>query len=284
MKNLHLRKYGILLAGILFLGCSGILGQVTDRAMNRAGEKAGEAVAKKLLTPLRQAMVKASFAMAFYSYGTPIVLDNHPYNVGDWTEWQYQATDNKKEKPATNIAWIKKGLAQKTAAGEEWWHLEVRGQESNDITIYEGFFAAKQKQLLRLLAQFPGEAPEEIPLEKENVYQTETGKGEKPEKGKEPKPDVNVSMSRATVQTPAGRFDAQKLQITGKTEQGDTFEIDFYTSEKVPGGLVAYDMKGKSRAKDDSGKETTVEGTVRFELKAYGKGINLTLLPQIKEK
>jgi hypothetical protein len=283
MNNKSLIKYVIVLAGMLFLGCSGILGQVTDRAMNAAGEKAGEAVAKKLLTPLRQAMVKASFAMAFYSYGTPIILDNHPYKLGDWTEWQYKATDNKKEKPATNIAWIKKGLAQKSTAGEEWWHLEVKGQESNDITVYEALFAPKQAQLLRLLAQFPGEAAEEIPLEKETVYQTESGKGEKPVKGREPKPDVNVSMSQATVQTPAGRFDAQKLQITGKTERGDTFEISFYTSEKVPGGMVAYEMKGKSKGTDESGKETTAEGTVRFELKAYGKGMTLTLLPQLKK-
>ena len=283
MKNLHLRKYGILLAGMLFLGCSGIIGNLTGQALNQAGNKAGEAIAQKLLTPLRQAMVKASFAMAFYSYGTPIILDNHPYNVGDWTEWQYKATENKKEKPATNVAWMKKGLAEKTQAGEEWWHLEVRGQESNDVTIYEALFAPKQAQLLRLLAQFPGEAAEEIPLDKENVYQTENGKGEKPEKGKEPKPDVNVTMGRATVQTPAGRFDAQKLQIIGKTEKGDTFEIDFYTSDKVPGGMVAYDMSGKSHATDDSGKEKPAEGSVRFELKAYGKGISLTLLPQIKK-
>ena len=283
MNNKSLKKYVIVLAGMLFLGCSGILGQVTDRALGAAGEKAGEAVAKKLLTPMRQAMVKASFAMAFYSYGTPIVLDNHPYNVGDWTEWQYKVTDNKKEKPATNIAWIKKGLAERNAAGEEWWHLEVRGQENNDITIYEGLFAPKQAQLLRLLAQFPGEAAEEIPLEKENVYQTESGKGEKPVKGKEPKPDVNVSMSQATVQTPAGRFDAQKLQIIGKTDKGDTFEIDFYTSDKVPGGMVAYEMKGKSKVTDESGKESTAEGNVRFDLKAYGKGISLTLLPQLKK-
>ncbi|MCX5859119.1 MAG: hypothetical protein NT056_04385 [Proteobacteria bacterium] len=283
MHNKSLKIYIFLLSGMLFLGCSGILGQVTDRAMSTAGEKASEAVAQKLLTPLRQAMVRASFAMAFYSYGTPIILDNYPYHRGDWTEWQYKATNKKKEKPAANIAWIKKGLAQKTPAGEEWWHLEVRGQESSDITIYEGLFAPKQAQLLRLLAQFPGEAAEEIPLENENVYQTESGKGEKPVKGKEPKPDVNVSMSQATVQTPAGRFDAQKLQITGKTEQGDTFEISFYTSDKVPGGMVTYEMKGKSKGTDESGKETTTEGTVRFELKTYGKGMTLTLLPQLKK-
>ncbi|MDD5223797.1 MAG: hypothetical protein PHE84_07385 [bacterium] len=283
MVNKSMRKYGVLFAGMLFLGCSGVIGQVTDRAMNAAGEKAGEAVAKKLLTPLRQALAKASFAMAFYSYGTPIILDNHPYKVGDWTEWQYKAAANKKEKPATNIAWMKKGLAQKTQAGEEWWHLEVRGQESGDITIYEGLFAPKQAQLLRLLAQFPGEAAEEIPLEKENIYQTESGKGEKPEKGKEPKPDVNVSMSQATIQTPAGRFDVMKLQITGKTEQGNTFEVSFYTSDKVPGGMVAYEMKGKSKGTDESGKEITTEENVRFDLKTYGKGMTLTLLPQLKK-
>lgn len=265
--------------GAFVAGCADISSRIADRA----GDKIADEITRRVLTPFRHAMIQASFGVAFFGYGAPLATDTHPYQEGEWTEWEVKTTGDMKKEDATNFSWIKKGLVKKTASGEEWWRLEVRGEDVKEASLFEALFIPKFEALTRLIAQFPNEKPEEISLDEEGPAPgaEQVGKDQEKEKPKSPM-KITADTGTRTIKVPAGRFQAQKFHYSGTTKAGDRWEVTFYLSEKVPGGLVAYEVKGSSEITDESGKKRTVGGKHLLELKAYGKGLQFELLPRVK--
>lgn len=264
---------------ILLAGCADISSRIADRA----GDKIADEIARRVLTPFRHAMIQASFAVAFFGYGAPLATDTHPYQEGEWTEWEVKTTGDMKKEDATNFSWIKKGLVKKTASGEEWWRLEVRSGDGKESYLFEALFMPKFETLTRLLARFPNEKPEEISLDEEGLFPGEERVGKNTEQETfTPPMKITADTGTRTIKVPAGRFQAQKFHYSGTTEAGDRWEVAFYLSEKIPGGLVAYEVKGSSGVTDENGGKRTVSGKHLLELKAYGKGLQLELLPRVK--
>lgn len=282
MRRKSITRLGtIILTGSFLIGCAGLAGRVTDRA----GDKIGEEIARRVLTPFRHSMIHTAFGIAFWGYGAPLTDSNHPYREGEWTEWVVTTTGDMGKEEATDITWIKKGFAAQTASKDEWWVLKVRGKDSEEIYHYEALFMPKFEALLRLIAQFPGEHPEEISLTAEDFSSPQegnAGKEKKGGKGEPPPVKVTASTGTSSIKVPAGKFKAQKFQYSGSTAEGDKWQVTFYLSEKVPGGLVSYTVKGISRIQDEEGKVREVKGEHQLRLKAYGTGLQLELLPHVK--
>ena len=236
------------------------LNTAVDRAASATGSAVGDAVGNRLgsmvaarfpNTWTQQWMtlyVNYLFSIAFHS-GSYTVVDE-AYQPGEWTRWNF--ADQNEDSPAV----LERAFLSRTDDGNEWWKVKYVNTEDDEELILEGLFNTESGELLRLRAQFPGEEPQELPVE-EGTYGYV-----------QPIQLTEASLEGATVGTetisvPAGTFTARHIRYGSA---GGTLE--WWLDEDVPGSMVRYLSRS---GEEPSGEEAIPESWI-VELAAYGDG------------
>ena len=241
---------------LLFAGCA-VANRAIDSAVYRAGSAVGESIGNRV-----GAMVAAQFptnwtqqwmtlyvnylfSVAFHS-GSYTVADE-VYDPGEYTRWVF--ADESEDVPAV----LERAFLSRTDEGQEWWKVKYINTEDDQELILEGLFDTESGELLRLRAQFPGEEPQELPVQ-EGTYTYV-----------KPIQLTEASLEGATVGTesitvPAGTFRSRHIRYGSA---GSTME--WWLNEDVPGGMVRYLVKS---SREESGQSTPQSWIV--ELQSYG--------------
>lgn len=266
--------WGIVTVSVIVVLCSGcgiligktsarFIGTAMDKAASTAGEKVGQAVGESVgksmagyataslggLTPaMMQLYVSAVFSSFFYAGGYYFDALN-TYQPGDWTKWKATGMEEGEE--------FQKAFLKREDDGREWWQIIsfAMRQGNHEEVILEALFSAPDevgmRKLLRLRGLFPGnKEPAEIPVQ-ENISAWYH----------EPIKLTEESIKAATkgtedITTPAGTFTAQHVVYR------DAYGIgDWWLTDKVPGGLVKYQV---TNAQEQDKKYVV-------ELVAYGR-------------
>ena len=278
---MRLLKNGIYLLAIVLLvasisGCGLLLGgraggsfigSAMDKAANVAGEKVGQRVGETVgtsmagyadaslrgLSPaLMQLYVSSVFNSFFYAGGYSFDYSN-VYQPGEWTKWKATGMDEGNQ--------FQKAFLKKEDDGREWWQivtLSVRDEKPEEVVL-EALFSAPDeaglRKILRLRSLFPGDKePAEVPVQENSAAWY-----------REPMKITKESLEAATkgtesITTPAGTFSAQHVVYR------DVYGVgDWWLSDKVPGGLVKYEVTHSQTQGEAQPEKYTVE------LIEYGK-------------
>lgn len=242
---------------VVFAGCAAA-NRAIDTAVNRAGTVVGESVGSRVgamvsarfpNTWTQQWMtlyVNYLFSVAFHS-GSYTVVDE-AYEPGEYTRWRF--VDENEESPAV----IERALLSRTDEGNEWWKVKYINTEEDEDLILEGLFDIESGELLRLRAQFPGEEPEELPVEEgtygyvQPIQLTEASL-------------EGATVGTETVRVPAGTFTARHIRYGSA---GSTLE--WWLNDDVPGGMVRY----LARSGNTDADEEAVPESWTVELASFG--------------
>ena len=256
----------IIIFSIFFLGCSLVqnavestVGSAVQSAADKTGQTVGEAVGEQVgkaivrhYTP-QFALLYAEVILGYAFHSGMYWIDTQAYKERQWTKWR-SVFEGEKE-PST----MEKAYLKQRDEGKEWWKVKFYDASSDDVVILEGLFAQNRSQLLRLRAKFPDQDAGEIPVREGIVYSPPSRLTEESLEG------ATVGTERITV--PAGTFSVKHLQYKDIATGG---RVDWYLSEKVPGGIVKYSVT----TGDVSQEKQEVEGLSQehyiFELVAYG--------------
>lgn len=255
-----------LLAGMLIPvgGCTGVVETAVDATADRAAERTGEIVGERI-GEAAGAMIVAQFPdtwtnrwrrvyagylfnVAFYANGYAVT--DQAYAPGEWTRWQMV-----EEGEQTNAV-LKRAFLERTEDGNEWWHVTYENTETDEAIVLEALFSPEREEMLRLRGKFPGEEPEEMPVE-ENTY----GYSEPTQLTEESVEGATVGTESITV--PAGTFEARHVRYGAA---GGTFE--WWINDSVPGDLVKY----LRQVDDDTETGSEELGYWVVELEDYGDG------------
>lgn len=256
----------VLFTGLLIsiAGCFGVVETAVDSTANRAAERTGEVVGERIgeaagamivarfpdtwTDEWMQMYVGYTFNVAFHANGYAVT--EQAYEPGEWTRWQMV------EDGEPTAAFLKRAFLERTEDGNEWWHVTYENAEEEEAIVFEALFSPEREEMLRLRAQFPGEEPEEMPVE-EDTY----GYAEPTRLTEESIEGATEGVESVTV--PAGTFEARHVRYGAASA---TFE--WWMEDSVPGGLVRYLRQAGSEAED--GTEESVSWIV--ELDDYGDG------------
>lgn len=258
--------YTLPLAVLLLLvaGCTSVINTAVDSTANRAAERTGEVVGERI-GEAAGAMIVARFPdnwtnqwmniytgylfnVAFHAGSYSVTED--AYDPGEWTRWQMLENDE------PTGAFIERALLARTEEGNEWWHVTYENAETEEAIVLEGLFSPDREELLRLRGQFPGEEPQEMPVE-EGTY------GYAQPRTLTPESIEGATVGTESVEVPAGTFEAQHVRYGAA---GATLE--WWMDEAVPGDLVKYLRRADTETSEDA--ETPASWVV--ELEAYGEG------------
>lgn len=248
-------KLSALALVLFFTGCS-VANRAIDTAMTRAGTAVGETVGNRVGAMLvaqfpsnwtQQWMtlyVNYLFSVAFHS-GSMTVVDD-AYEPGEYTRWVF-ADGQQQSTPAV----IERAYLSQTDDGHEWWKVKYINTEEEQELILEGLFDMESGELLRLRAQFPGEEPQELPVEQGTYsYVQPIQLTEASLEG------ATVGSERITV--PAGSFNTRHIRYG----QADG-TLEWWLNEDVPGGMVRY-LVSSTESGGNSNESWVVE------LQSYG--------------
>jgi len=259
--------------GILFGGGTGFIGSAVDKAANVAGEKVGERVGQTVgtamagyadaslrgLSPaLMQLYVSSVFSSVFYAGGYSFEYKN-AYKPGEWSNWKATGMDEGDE--------FQKAFLMKMDDGKEWWQIitnSVRDGKKEEVVLEAMFSAPDEsgmRKLLRLRSLFPGDKePAEVPVQENTAAWYH-----------EPIKITEESLKAATkgtesIKTPAGTFSADHIVYRDAYGVGE-----WWVTDKVPGGLVKYQVTNSQAEADKEENKYTVE------LLGYGDGAKTRL-------
>ena len=172
-------------------------------------------------------IVTAALSYAFSSGGYWIGLK--PYRPGEWTRWEIKSDGE--------VTKLEKASLKKLDDGKEWWRISISQKEEEEIT-FEILFSPDLAQVLRIRAKFPGQEPGEVPVAKGTfAYVKPVELTEESLKG--------AKVGEERIKSPAGDFTAS--HVVYRVIGGGTYE--WWTTEKVPGGVVRYLLREKDAAK-----------------------------------
>lgn len=261
--------------GILFGGSHGgkFIGSALDTAASVAGNKVGQRVGETVgtamagyadaslrnLSPaLMQLYVSSVFSSVFYVGGYTFDYKNE-YKVGEWSKWKATGMDEGSE--------FQKAFLMRDNEGKEWWQIttsSVRDGKPEEVILEALFSAPDQsgiRKLLRLRSLFPGDKePAEMPVQENTSAWYH-----------EPIKITEESLQAATkgietITTPAGTFSAQHVVYR------DAYGIgDWWLTDKVPGGLVKYQVTPSQTDEKEKVEKYTVE------LVGFGSGAKTRL-------
>ena len=186
------------------------------------------------------------FQSLFTAYGYNLELV--PYEASEWADWNFRSEGD--DEPSV----MKKAFLTKLDNQQEWWQMQLYGEEKNETMIMEVLFSEGRQSLRRMRQKTGDEAPQEVPVT-EGWYTPpmnltpESIEGAVKEKGME-------------VTVPAGSFKADLLEFTAM----GTGTIRLWRSGGVPGGMV------RTQLVDPSGETVWTS-----ELKAHGTGAKTAL-------
>ncbi|MFQ5907004.1 MAG: hypothetical protein ACE5JA_10605 [bacterium] len=247
---------------ILFSGCAKFVESALDKTAGVAGEKVGQRVGETVgtamagyaeaslrgLSPaLMQMYVSSIFSAFFYSGGYH--FDYYDYEPGEWSRWKATGMDEGDK--------FEKAFLKREDDGREWWRVSASGVREGETeeVILEALFSAPDeaglRRLLRLRSLFPGDnEPAEIPVQEDTAAWY-----------RDPVRITQESLEAATksvetVATPAGTFTARHVvyrDIRGIAE--------WWLSDKVPGGLVKYQVTTSESKEEGEREQYTAELT-----------------------
>jgi hypothetical protein len=147
------------------------------------------------------------------------------YAPGDTTTFDWQATGE-------DSVIMEKAFLKKLPDGKEWWR--VSWTQGQDNWVYEALMDTEGGQLLRLRARDADGNEGEVPVTGETIYIPPT----------EPTPEsiAGATVGTESVKTPAGTFQADHIVYLSTGGEG---QIEFWTTDKVPGGVVQYLLSDK---------------------------------------
>ena len=229
-------------------GCASLLDRVMDAAGDRAGSMIGDAIGERVgqavaghtlvamnqLTPeLTQAYAMGVFMTLYYHGG--YAWSGRAYQVGEYTQWQgHQMTQGD---------FFEKAFLKREADGSEWWRVRV--QDSSDGQMEEAVFEALfskpdadgTQYIRRMRAKLPGQAAgAEVPISEANRQ----GWVLRPAARLTPESLEGATVGNEMVKVPAGGFASRHVRFMQGAGQ-----IDWWLSDKVPGGLVKYTVRGE---------------------------------------
>lgn len=240
------------------------LDSAIDRAAARTGEGVGDAVGQRV-GEMASALVMAQFpdnwsarwTSLYVNYLLNVGLSSGSYAVvedayqpGEWTRWRML------EGSEPTGAVIERAFLGSEDTGEEWWRVKYVNTEDDEAVVLEGLFTDDRSELVRMRAQFPGEDPKELPVERgtysyaEPLHLTEQSL-------------EGATVGRGMVEVPAGSFEARHVRYgtAGAT-------LEWWIQEDVPGHLVKYLRRADDGGGEDTGSEMAQSWTV--ELESYG--------------
>lgn len=199
---------------------------------------------------MSQMYTQLLFAFAFGSGGYAVAARD--YKPGEWTRWVVP----REGRPETEWAVVERAYLFDDTAGNVWWKVKYVDPKHNHTVIEEALFDKAQQKLLRLRAQFPNEAPKEIPVEEGTTYHP-------------PRKLTKESLAGAIkgtgpVVVPAGSFTARRA-VFGDPGSGTS---EWFLVDTVPGGCVKvmHTAAGAAQRSEPDAHHYTIE------LKAYGTG------------
>jgi len=261
-----MRRFGLALSVVLLTGCfpstGNIVGMAVDRTVDRAadrvGDQIGQAIAARMLAnnpALMYAYSMSVFSMMFH-HGGYWYQGFDSYKEGQFTRWNVKGT--------AEGSIYERSLIRQNEDTSEWWRVETRTptDQGEDVVIMEALLGSADdignRKVLRMRALLPGESePNEIPIEEQDSenWKIQTGRRLTAESME------GMTKGQETVTTPAGTFETTLLQ----TKSGHT--VSWWTTQKVPGGLVRYN------AVNENGDVAYV-----WELTAFGNENNTSVL------
>jgi hypothetical protein len=214
-------------------GISGVGRGVGRATSERAEQGAYNRLAPKTQLPAPKTpgwnQFMALHAQIIFSYSFSVGgfwLGTTPYQPGDWTKFEFKS----KEDPAITI---EKAFLKKTDDGKEWWR--VSWADNKETWIYEALIGP-DGQLLRLRAKDADGNEGEIPVTEGSgmIYAPPTKLTKESIQG--------ASKGKEDITTPAGTFNADHIVYMSTGGEG---QVEFWITEKVPGGAVKYQITDK---------------------------------------
>jgi hypothetical protein len=229
-----------LLLVLLLAGCS----MVSDAVLGGASKGASRAVSKQVEQAVYKRMAPreelpppgnpnwgqymAFQAQVVFSYSFSaggFWLGQVGYAPGDTTTFDWQASGE-------DSVIMEKAFLKKLDGGKEWWR--VSWKDGEDYWVYEALLDMEGGKLLRLRARDAEGNEGEVPVTGETIYIPPT----------EPTPEsiAGATVATETVKTPAGSFKADHIVYLSTGGEG---QIEFWTTDEVPGGVVQYLLSSK---------------------------------------
>lgn len=227
---------------IIGLGCSTVRDSVMKGATSGIGravsERAEQAVYKRVApkaslpaagTPgWNQFMTLQAQVIFSYSFSAGgLWIGPVDYKPGEWTKFEFKVQDE----PSVVL---EKAFLKRTDDGKEWWRVSWTTAEEG-TWVYEALIATEESQLLRLRARDVDGNEGEIPVTGgEVIYMAPTEVTQESIQG--------ATVGKENITTPAGTFSADHVVYMAVTGEG---EIEWWVTDKVPGGVVKYQLKTK---------------------------------------
>ncbi len=216
------------------------LGQPVDMSatINITGSITGSLMG--MMTQIYPFMFQALFTANGYN------MELAPVKVGEWTEWETGDEDD----PLV----MRKAYLTKLDNDQEWWQVQIRGEEEEDTIIMEVLFSKGRQSIRRMRQQTGDEEPAEVPVS-EGWYTPPMELTPESLEGA-------VTQTGVNVQVPSGAFKADLMEF-GSMGGG---KIRMWRVQAVPGGVVRVE-----------GVDTSGEVDWVSQLKAHGAGAKTVL-------
>lgn len=186
------------------------------------------------------------FQSLFTAYGYNLELV--PYKAGEWTDWNFRS--NGDDEPSTR----KKAFLTQLDNQQEWWQMQLYGEEKDETMIIEVLFSEGRESLRRMRQKTGNESPQEVPIT-EGWYTPPMNMTPESIEGAVKKKGMPVTV-------PAGTFKVDLLEFAAM----GAGTIRMWRAKGVPGGVV------RAQLVDPDGE---IVGT--SELKAHGTGAKTAL-------
>lgn len=244
MRHKDIKLLTVALAGVvvaMLVGCSTVTHAVVGGAASGLGravsEQAEQAMYKRMapkeqLPPPRTpgwGNFMAMQAQIMFSYSFSIGglwIGQTGYKPGEWTKFELVEADEN-----TPIV-LERAFLKREDNGNEWWR--VSWFEDEESWIYEAQFSPTEGRLLRLRGKDADGNEGEIPITGETIYVPPTEVTDESIQG--------ATVGKETITTPAGTFDTDHVVYLATNVEGN---IEWWTTDKVPGGVVKYLLKDK---------------------------------------
>lgn len=264
---MRISTFTIAILVAVLAGCgaaSTALDSAIDRAATRTGEGVGDAVGQRV-GEMASTLVLAQFPENWSARWTSLYVNyllhvglasgsyavvEEAYEPGEWTRW------NMLEGSEPTGAVVERAFLGTESEGEEWWRVRYVNTNDDEAIVLEALFADDRQELVRMRAQFPGEEPQELPVER-GTY----GYAEPIQLTEESLEGATVGSERVDV--PAGAFEARHVRYGSA---GATLE--WWIQDEVPGHLVKYLRRVDETGSDEAGDSISQSWTV--ELESYG--------------
>lgn len=242
-----MRKIKIFIPGCIAMllvfgvGCSTVTDSLVGGAVSgigRAASERAEQAAYKRMAPKEKLPPPASqqwgnfmamqaqtvFSYSFSAGG--LWLGQTGYNPGEWTKFELVTTGDK------NPVVLERAFLKKEDNGNEWWRISW--SVDKETWIYEALMSPTERRLLRLRGKDADGNQGEIPVTGQAIYYPPTEVTDESIQG--------ATVGKENITTPAGTFKTDHVVFLAATAEG---KIDWWITNKVPGGVVKYLFKDK---------------------------------------